>query len=531
MSLVPVPSEETSETCPNCSATLVADQRYCLSCGQPVSPVRLAFLDVLQSEYQPQARQGLGLPADGLTAASAQSGYAPAPEPPGLPGWLRRYSGVLGLLGVLLLAMIIGLLVGHWAGQGKAPPARQVVKIEGLSGIPTAAAAPASSTPSTTPPTSKSTAKTEAQEAKEAAKEAKAVKGPPPKPVKISSSSLKKLGSSTGAKHEEEVNKLGDQPIETGGGSSTPAPASPRNRASRSAPAPRWKRSNELGQRTASLCARAGSQRRRRRRASSCPSAAWSPPSGSMAELRRRRLELAERVAALTWDLGGLTYEMAVRDHYRLDVLARRAAELQEADAQLAEVQRLLATAEAGIDGQCRSCGAVHSRGAAYCWHCGVALREEARPAVLSAAGVAGLIDPGRPLDVNRASATRPRPRDQDSSSVRNDSDGCTVAPAARTRSASQWSEVTTQMRPGSLRPPDAARSRRRPSRGVGAGRGRPRSPWRRLAEKAAARTRRSRRRRWPPTSAREGRPGRPSRDVGPSTMHRGGCRSRSCRR
>ena len=55
-------------------------------------------------------------------------------------------------------------------------------------------------------------------------------------------------------------------------------------------------------------------------------------PSGSMAELRRRRHELAERVAALTWDLGGLTYEMAIRDHYRLDVLARKAAELQEAE-------------------------------------------------------------------------------------------------------------------------------------------------------------------------------------------------------
>jgi hypothetical protein len=113
------------------------------------------------------------------------------------------------------------------------------------------------------------------------------------------------------------------------------------------------------------------------------PVAELPAPSGSMAELRRRRLELAERVAALTWDLGGLTYEMAVRDHYRLDVLARRAAELQEADAQLGELQRLLASAEAGVHGQCRSCGAVHSRGAAYCWHCGAPLIEEARPSVL----------------------------------------------------------------------------------------------------------------------------------------------------
>jgi hypothetical protein len=106
--------------------------------------------------------------------------------------------------------------------------------------------------------------------------------------------------------------------------------------------------------------------------------------SGSLAELRARRLKLAEQVAGLTWDLGGLTYEMAVRDHYRLDVLTRRAAELQKADAELGEVERLLGAAEAGVHGQCRSCGAVHSRGAAYCWHCGAGLLREARPSVVA---------------------------------------------------------------------------------------------------------------------------------------------------
>jgi len=115
------------------------------------------------------------------------------------------------------------------------------------------------------------------------------------------------------------------------------------------------------------------------------PAGGLPATSGSMSELRRRRLELAERAAALTWDLGGLAYEMAIRDHYRLDVLARKAAELQEVDAQLGEVQRLLANAEAGIHGQCRSCGAVHSRGAGYCWHCGAPLLTEARPSVLAA--------------------------------------------------------------------------------------------------------------------------------------------------
>ncbi len=90
--------------------------------------------------------------------------------------------------------------------------------------------------------------------------------------------------------------------------------------------------------------------------------------------LRRRRDELAERVAELTWDLGGLTYEMAVRDHFRLDLLVRRAAILQEADAELGEVERLLAAADQGVTGECRSCGAVHSRGATYCWQCGAPL-------------------------------------------------------------------------------------------------------------------------------------------------------------
>jgi hypothetical protein len=110
------------------------------------------------------------------------------------------------------------------------------------------------------------------------------------------------------------------------------------------------------------------------------------PPSapleygGSVTELRRRRREVAERVARLTWDLGGLTYEMAIRDHYRLDVLTRRAAELQEADADLGEVERLLAASQDGVAGECRSCGAVHSRGASYCWHCGGPLGPELLP-------------------------------------------------------------------------------------------------------------------------------------------------------
>jgi len=91
-------------------------------------------------------------------------------------------------------------------------------------------------------------------------------------------------------------------------------------------------------------------------------------------ELRARRDALAEQVAQLQFDLGGLTYEMAIRDHFRLDVLVRRAAALQQLDAELGEVERLLALQESSTAGGCPSCGALHGRGAVFCWQCGHAL-------------------------------------------------------------------------------------------------------------------------------------------------------------
>ncbi len=214
--LAPVPAE--SPTCANCSAPLVADQRYCLACGQPVSPVRLAFLDVLQSERQQSAPGAL---------ATTPVTYAPLLEPSGSPAWLRRYTPLFAVASVLLLALIAGLLVGHWVTQGKSTPATptQIIKVEGL-GAGTGAAATSTAPTSTTPAASSPTAAAKSSpkaEAEEVAKEAKAEKQQAAKVehatvVKPSSTKLKKLGSSTGKKHEEEVNALGEQPIETGGG-------------------------------------------------------------------------------------------------------------------------------------------------------------------------------------------------------------------------------------------------------------------------------------------------------------------------
>ena len=106
---------------------------------------------------------------------------------------------------------------------------------------------------------------------------------------------------------------------------------------------------------------------RRSSRPDARSSTRWRRPTAPTpnAELRARRDALAAEVAELTGDLGGLTYEMAIRDHFRPVVLIRRAAALQERDAELGEVERLLAAADQGVSGACRSCGAPHSRGRA----------------------------------------------------------------------------------------------------------------------------------------------------------------------
>jgi hypothetical protein len=98
------------------------------------------------------------------------------------------------------------------------------------------------------------------------------------------------------------------------------------------------------------------------------------------ADLLERRTKLAEELATLQWDLGGLTYEMAVRDHFRLDVLVRVAARLQQVDAELGELERLLRMEESGAAGSCPGCGALHGRGATFCWQCGAQLMGASSP-------------------------------------------------------------------------------------------------------------------------------------------------------
>jgi chorismate mutase len=117
------------------------------------------------------------------------------------------------------------------------------------------------------------------------------------------------------------------------------------------------------------------------------PASAESPPSettvparsadDAVVDLKRRRAQLSARVAELQFDLGGLVYEMAIRDRIRVDVIVKRAAQLQDADAELSEIERILRLEESSTAGSCGNCGAPHSSGAAYCWQCGQPLLQQ----------------------------------------------------------------------------------------------------------------------------------------------------------
>jgi hypothetical protein len=107
------------------------------------------------------------------------------------------------------------------------------------------------------------------------------------------------------------------------------------------------------------------------------PTRQLDPGAEGTIDLERRRDQLSARVAELQWDLGGMVYEMAIRDRIRVDVIVKRAAELQNADSELSEVERILRIEQTATAGECANCKAPHSSGAVYCWQCGQPLLEQ----------------------------------------------------------------------------------------------------------------------------------------------------------
>ncbi|HEY1595522.1 MAG TPA: zinc ribbon domain-containing protein [Thermoleophilaceae bacterium] len=92
------------------------------------------------------------------------------------------------------------------------------------------------------------------------------------------------------------------------------------------------------------------------------------------AELATKRERLTERFTVMQSDLGGLVYEMVIRDSVQMEVLKRKVAELQRVDAELGYLEQAIKAEDSGVAGACPECEAPYARGAAFCWRCGHSL-------------------------------------------------------------------------------------------------------------------------------------------------------------
>jgi hypothetical protein len=98
-------------------------------------------------------------------------------------------------------------------------------------------------------------------------------------------------------------------------------------------------------------------------------------------ELLAARDRLIEKFTIMQADLGGAFYEMAIRDHVRLDALTKKAAELQAVDAELGAVERSIELERTGAVGHCSHCNAPYGPGVAFCSQCGQVIERVIEPA------------------------------------------------------------------------------------------------------------------------------------------------------
>jgi hypothetical protein len=122
------PLTAAGDRCNNCGSPLAHDQRYCVECGEPRGQSTL-----------PQAQQ----PTAEVRSSRGRSTAAPRP--------VRMSSGttLVAGVGVLLLAIGLGVLIGRLGNNNNTPsraPAAQVITVQG--GAVTSAGA-ATSTPTT----------------------------------------------------------------------------------------------------------------------------------------------------------------------------------------------------------------------------------------------------------------------------------------------------------------------------------------------------------------------------------------------
>jgi hypothetical protein len=200
-----------AEACSQCAAPLAPDQRYCLHCGAPRAHVSGSISGGRPGGPPPQA------------AAPSSSSQAPPPgvpggppaTPPGVPlapaqpGARNNTLALLAGIGVLLLAMGVGVLIGRAdAGSVKAPPA-QVISLGGA-GAGAATTATTATTPTTETPAAGSAKKSSKAKASSSSGSGASI-GKPAPPTVLKSVSKGQSGSS----YEQKSKSLPDV-VETG---------------------------------------------------------------------------------------------------------------------------------------------------------------------------------------------------------------------------------------------------------------------------------------------------------------------------
>ncbi len=151
----------TNERCSQCAAPLAQDQRYCLQCGAARAHVSGPMSGGRPGGPPPTAvsPQNATSPHSALSPGGPQTlplGTAGAPPnaPPGFgaaqPSDRNNTLALLAGVGVLLLAMGVGVLIGRAStGSAKVPPA-QVISVGGsAAGTPGTATTPTTTTTET----------------------------------------------------------------------------------------------------------------------------------------------------------------------------------------------------------------------------------------------------------------------------------------------------------------------------------------------------------------------------------------------
>lgn len=206
--------------CAECGAPLADDQRYCLSCGARRSDARLPFVDVLagaSTELVPLGAAGVvPLAAPGGGGYGGYGGAGVVAYDGSFEARLRRGLPLLTLLVVLLLAVIAGLLLGHWSGddgsaRAAAPVAPQVITVN--AGAPVAAAPTAVATTPTTETTAPTGTSSDSKKNDASGASGDGSSGAKPKPAPAAVKELKNL---SGKDYQKKVDAL-PKTFSTGG--------------------------------------------------------------------------------------------------------------------------------------------------------------------------------------------------------------------------------------------------------------------------------------------------------------------------